>query len=417
MYRHPSPASTNPHWQTEIEAGPHLVSRGRKKTPTNTNREEEKSKPRKRTVTQSSNDSGLPSSVDLSSIGESRDGRVDSKLHFQQFQRDNEQGPLTVTSVERLSSNTSDGFSSRSNITRPVKALMVDEVDYIHHRNPQINDLHPATVTKIASKQEAKWLMAPPPTADFMEGRDRSSRTRSDSGGSSRLSGRSEVPLSRDMSQRILERRMRSGDTPLVPTLSRESTSQGSGSPTGQNHDRDNIDEKDFALDDSPSSRAGRMKGSEASADTVIRNPDLAPEPYHPRRLASKPQLSTIASSTGLSSDAQDEVPKARENIRHSDESIPERDRLARRSPLVMKDDSLKVLQDLAPNSAIFRSHVVSSQHLTGGATRRERQESDQASEGASDMLESWSTMDFSSPDWIHEHTKREVKHRWSMDI
>jgi hypothetical protein len=290
---------------------------------------------------------------------------------------------------------------------------MVDEVDYVHHRNPQINDLHPATVTKIASKGEAKWLMAPPPTADFMEGKDRTSRSRSDSGGSSRLSGRSAVPLSREMSQRILERRLRSADDPLVSTLSRESTSQGSGSPTGQNHDRDNIEEKDFALDDSLSSWPRRLKGSEASAETVIRNPDLAPEPYHPRRLASKPQLSTIASSTALCSDVQEETPK--ENIHHSDESLPERDRLARRSPVTMKDDSLKVLQDLTPNSGIFRSHVVSSQHLTRDATRRERQQSDQASE--SDMLESWYTMDFSSPDWIHEHTKREVKHRWSMDI
>lgn len=414
MYRHPSPASTNPHWQTEIETGPHLVSRSRKK-PTNTNRDENSSKARKRGVTQSSNDSGLPSSVDLSSIGGSRDGRVDSKLHFQQFQRDDEQGPLSASPLERMSSNTSDGFSSRSNITRPAKALMVDEVDYLRHRNPQINDLHPATVTKIASKEEAKWLMAPPPTADFMEGKDRSSRSRSDSGGSSRLSGRSPVPLSREMSQRILERRMKSGDAPLVPTLSRESTSQGSDSPKGQIHDRDNIDEKDFALDDSPSKRPRGPKGSEASTKTVIRNPYLAPEPFQPRRLASKPQLSTIASSTALCSEAQNEVPK--ENIRHSDESLPERDRLARRSPVTMKNDSLKVLQDLAPNSAIFRSHVVSSQHLPGDVVRRERQESDQASEGASDLLESWYTMDFSSPDWIHEHTKREVKHRWSMDI
>lgn len=418
MYRHPSPASTNPHWQTEIDAGPVLLARGRKKT--STNGTGKNSKELKRGATQSSNHSGLPSSIDLSSSGGSRDGRFDSKLHFQQFQRDDEQGPLSASSMERLPSNsTLDGMSSRSQISRPQRALMVDDPDYVNHRNPQINDLHPATVTRIASREEAKHLLAPPPTADFMEGRDRSGRSRSDSGGS-RFSGRSAVPLSREMSQKMLERRMKSGDIPLVPNLSREGTSLTSNSPKGQFHDSDNVEEKDFALDDSPRTRPRRPSQlgqnqisdeSNESAATVIRKPDLVPGPIRAQRIATTPQLSTIASDSYI----PEHMPK--ENIRHSDESIVERDRLTRRSPLSYKDDSLRALQDLARTSPMFRSHIVSSQDLSRDPIKRPRQDSDQASEGAPEMFDSWYTTDFSSPDWIHEHTKREVQHRWSMDI
>ena len=422
MYRHPSPASTNPHWQTEIDAGPVLVSRGKKKPKTNGTATSSKELKRGRGVTQSSNDSGLPSSVDLSLNGGSRNGRVDSKLHFQQFQRDDEQGLLSVSSLEGLaSSSTLGAYSSRSQITRPPRALMADEPSYTPRRNPQINDLHPATTTRISSREEAKWLMAPPPTADFMEGKDRTSRSRSDSGGS-RLSGRSAVPLSREMSHRIMERRRKNGDAPLVPTLSRESTSQASNSPKGQNHDRDDVEERDFALDDSPRTKPRRLshlaqnqisEESAESAATVIRRADLAPEPIRTQRVASKPQLSTIASDSLLHSDEYKHVPK--ENMRHSDESLPERDRTTRRSAVLMKDDSLRVLRELAPASPIFKSHFVSAQDF---APKRTRQPSDQVSDGgASDVLDSWYTADFSSPDWIHEHTKREVKHRWSMDI
>ena len=424
MYRHPSPASTNPHWQTEIDAGPVLVARGRKKPKTNGTTASGKELKRGRGVTQSSNDSGLPSSVDLSLVGGSKDGRIDNKLHFQQFQRDDEQGPLSVLSMEGLASNsTLGGYSSGSQITRPPRALMADDSSYTPHRNPQINDLHPATVTRIASREEAKWLMAPPPTADFMEGKDRTSRSRSDSGGS-RLSGRSAVPLSREMSHRIMERRRKNGDVLLVPTLSRE-TSQASNSPRGQNHDRDDVEERDFALDDSPRSRPRRpshlgqnqiSEASAASEATMIRRPDLAPEPVRTQRVASKPQLSTIASDSILHSDEYERTPK--ENIRHSDEALPERDRTARRSAVLMKDESLRVLQDLAPASPIFKSHYVSTQDLGRDPIRRMRQPSDQVSEGgALDVFDKWYNADFSSPDWIHEHTKREVKHRWSMDI
>ena len=420
MYRHPSPAATNPHWQTEIDSGPHLTTRGRKYANRDRTRDISKEIKRERAVTQSSDASEIPSSVDLSLSARSGDGRIDSKLYFQQFQRDNEQGPLNAPSSERLPFRSASGMSSRSNITRPTRALMADDPNYVHHRAPQVNDMHPATITKIASKAEAKWLLAPQPTADFMEGRDRSSRSRSDSGGSSRLSGRVAISLSKELSQRMVERRLKDGDSSLVPTLSRGTSSLAPNSPKSQHHDRDNVEEKDFALDDSPKSRPRRPSllgqswlpdQSEDSTDTVIRKPDLVVDP--PSRLASRPQLSTIDSSGYISSGPAELVPK--ENIRHSDEFLPERDRISRRAPLT-NDETLKAFQELAPHSKIFKSHIVSEQDLTRDSKLHQRRDSDQASGGA-EMVDSFYTMDFSSPDWIHEHTKREVKHRWSMDI
>ena len=429
VYRHPSPSSTNPYWQAEIAAGPALVSRGGKKKNASNNATSESRAGMKSSMTQRSNESGVPSSVDLSSGGASRDGRVDSKYHFQQFQREDEPWQSSV-SVERLASRSAlDGSLTGNGITRPQRVKLRG---FEPGKNPQINELHPATVTKINSREEAKWLMAPPPTADFMSGKERGSRSCSDSGGSSRLSARSGIPLSREVSRRIMEQKMRNGDGLLTPTLSRESTIPTANDPNGQRHDRSATDEIDFALDDSPTNRAKRRpspiqvqvsEDSTESTDTVIRKPELAPQPIRTRKVASKPQLSTIVSES-ISAADHESTERPKENIRHSDESIPERDRDARRSALATKDDSLQVLKELAPRSAIFKSRVLSQQDLSHAdeTSKRVRMPSqdvgeERRHEGGPALFDSWYTPDFMLPDWIHEHTKREVTQRWSMDI
>ena len=428
MYRHPSPSGTNPHWETEIAAGPALVSRGRKRATTNTTNDGRRGL--KTSATVRSDVSDGPSSVDLSSIGGSRDGRVDSKLHFQQYQRDDEEPPLGFTSMETLGSTSTLGASSHaSRITRPQRAHIHDP-SYASPKNPQVNDLHPAIATNIHSRAEAKYLMQPPPTADFMSGKSRSSRSRSDSGNSSRVSARAGVPLSREVNQRTMERRLRIGEPSSTPTLSHESTIQYPKDLGGQRHDRNTTDEKDFALEDSPAFKprrrpfslpAPQSEDSTESAETVIHSPDLAPEPIRTRRIASKPQLSTIASESAIASDTVDRRKENRSSF-HSDTSIPERDRNARRSALLVKDDSLKVLKELAPHSAIFKTKIVSSQDLTKDAPSRPtlpRQDTsaERDLEGGAELFANWHSSDFTLPEWVHEHTKREVKHRWSMDI
>ena len=434
VYRHPSPSSTNPHWQAEIAAGPTLASRGRKKNTANANGGSGRGL--KTSMTQRSDASGVPSSVDLSLP--SRDGRNDSKFDFKRYQREDEEPPWESNgSAERLAGKRMlDGsvIGGESGITRPPRAH-IGQRSYTGLGNPQINDLHPATVTKIGSREEARWLMQPPPTAEVMSGKQRAPpRSRSGSGGSSRLSARSGVPLSREMSARMIEHKLRSGDLPpLTPTLSRESTLlvPTSNDLKGQRHDRSSTTGTwDFAhLEESSSSRKEKRRpspiqiqvsqDSNESATTVIHNPDAAPTSLWTRRIASKPQLSTIASDSLLPAYVDDALnfAKPKENRRSiSGDQSQERQRAARRSALTTKDDSLKILHDLAPASALFKTtHLVSAQR-----ERRPRRLSQDASAGDErpELYDSWYTPDFALDDWVHEHTKREgVRERWSMDI
>lgn len=440
VYRHPSPSSTNPHWQAEIAAGPTLSARGKKKQ----NGAGGSGRGLKTSMTQRSNRSDLPSSLDVRSVG-SRDGRTDSKIDFRRYQRDDEERPwVSDASTDRLASKTTlDGSlrSGGSGVTRPPRAYFTAE-DYSNRGNPAINDLQPATVTKIGSREEASWLMQPPPLADVMSGKERAPpRSRSDSGGSSRLSARSVMPLSREVTQRIIEQKLRNGDLlPMTSSLSVESSAPTltSNNPRGQRHDRDSVDEHDFAFDDSPTSRREKRRQTQVqiqasedstkSAATVIHNHEASPDPSRARRLASKPQLSTIASDSLLPADVDDTLIRTPKENRRS-LSGDERDRTARRSALLppVKDDSLRVLHELAPASPIFKTQVVSSQDLKRDGVptnRRRRMSSEDASPSPAvgderpEMYDSWYTPDFELPEWVHEHTKREgVKERWSMDF
>ncbi|KAK5168047.1 uncharacterized protein LTR77_006615 [Saxophila tyrrhenica] len=428
VYRHPSPSSTNPYWQSEIAAGPALVSRGKKKANAN-NRQSGRGL--KSSATRRSNDTSSTSLTQRDG-GSSRNGRVDSKWHFQQFQRDDE--PYGSASTERLASNTTlDGSASgRSGISRPPKAKTRTGDDYFDVRNPEVNERHPAVVTRISSREEAQWLMAPPPTADFMSGKERSSRSRSDSGGS-RLSSRSGVPLSREVSRRIIEQKIRNGEGPLTPPLSREATFPVASDPAGQRHDRTATDEKDFAVDRGPVRqpkqrppplRLGSSDESNGSAQTVVRNGNLSVQPAYVRKVASRPQLYTIVSDESAAAVGFDTPLGALyDESQDDDSSSVGRNRTSRRSPLLVQDDSLKVLQGVDPNLAVTKSHVVVSKDWASGTKPKQiRLPSQDASEekrleGGPELYDSWYTPDFQLPEWIHEHTKREVTKRWSMDI
>lgn len=445
VYRHPSPSSTNPHWATEIAAGPTLAHRGRKKN-ANSGKDGDSASRRglKSSMTQRSNDSAVPSSVSVDlGLGMGADRRNDSKMQFQRYQREDEElwGSTTSLPTERVGSRGSSG------VTRPPAAHVRDGESYRKAKTPAVNDLHPAIVTRLASKEEAKWMMQGPPTADVMSGKERASRSRSDSGGS-RLSARSGVPLSREVSERIVAQKLKSGEMLPSPTLSRASTALSENASKGQRHDRIATDEIDFAqLNDSPGKAKRRPSpiriqvsesDSNDSAVTVLRDPAQAPHRPQPKRLASRPQLSTIKSDSLVPSSGEDDafytptstpkensLPTSRQSASDKMTASTTRDRISRRTPLLLKDDSLKALHDLAPDSALFRSHVVSSEDLPRlPPPRKVRLPSTDSSEeetlaGSPELGESWgSAEDFALPEWVHAHTKREgVRERWSMDI
>lgn len=289
-------------------------------------------------------------------------------------------------------------------------------------------------------------MMQPPPTADVMSGKERASRSRSDSGGS-RLSTRSGVPLSREVSQRIVAQKLKNGEVLPSPTLSRASTALSDTTSRGNRHDRSTTDEIDFAhLMDSPRKtkrkpspiRIEVSEDSNDSAVTVLRDPSRAPGRPQPKPAASRPQFSTIKSDSLVPSSGDDEafytpastpkensLPRFRQS--HSDVSTDKRDRISRRTPVLLQDDSLHAL---APASALFAPHALSTEDLrnhsreqTFPPPRRVRLPSTDSSEeatlaGSPDLYDSWESADFALPEWVHEHTKREVvAHRWSMDI
>ena len=425
MYVHPSPSGTNPHWQTEIDNGPHRLPRGKKKTNANVN----DTRSRARAGTQQSEASNVPSSLDVSTTGgASGDARSDSKIDFKQYQREDEE-MWGMPSMDRLTSRS----SWKSNgVTRPPQARIRgadDETSYASYRNPPLNDYHPATVTKLGSREEAMWIFQPLPNADVMKGKEATPRSRSNSGNTSRLSVKSPVPMSRDPSQRTARGSLRSdglasrGSTTQNASVSRSLADVGDVTSDAQAR-------ASSRTRNSPQVRITDDSGE--SAATVVRLPDLAPEPLPPPRsrgIASKPQLPTVLSDSPVTSDEYSSKPAVRqpkENVRVSSHSS---DRLnsnasgrpSSRSISAIEDESLKVIREFAPSSAIFTSKVISAGRTVRASRKSSRQQSPIGEDGYTDLepdfLDDLASDDFELPQWIHDHTRREVRERWSMDL
>lgn len=85
---------------------------------------------------------------------------------------------------------------------------------YYLAKNPPVNDLHPPVVsTRPAHRDETRWMLQPPPAAKVMEGKERVNRSRASSNGSSRRGGE-DIPLSRQVTERLVDARLQRGETP-----------------------------------------------------------------------------------------------------------------------------------------------------------------------------------------------------------
>lgn len=124
---------------------------------------------------------------------------------------------------------TSAGRLLEGRLTRSG-ALREDEnsPSYYIARNPPVNDLHPPVVsTAPTNKEQTRWMLQPPPAAKIMEGKERVNRSRASSNGSSRRGGE-EIPLSRQVTERLVDARLQRGETPysdMRPISSRTRTS------------------------------------------------------------------------------------------------------------------------------------------------------------------------------------------------
>ncbi|KXT03908.1 hypothetical protein AC578_9304 [Pseudocercospora eumusae] len=384
-YVHPGEASTtNPNWQSEIELGPH----GRRKKKTGN------SSQRGLAPSRTSNRSLQTSSVDLPQ----RTGSQDSRWNHKVYQREDEE-------LWGSSSNMGGSLYAGS-LKRPERVKTADNSrstgsSYYASRNPPVNDMHPATVTKVASREDVMWMMQPLPVAEVMSGKERAPRSRSDSGGS-RMSP-SSTTLSRELSHRLIDRKLHAG-TSSAPAMSRESSSRGSNGNGGQRHDR--ISEQDFAISPPRETRRpsnGLMKDdSDDSTATVIRSPDLTPTRLVPRRAASRPQLSTIFSDNdvpaGLSSSGsksrsdENNSPRARQS---SDEIT--HDPFARRSSIAVPE---KAMTTKPAGMTQGRTVVARHKHEASEVSIRD---------------ESWYAEHFDPIEWIHKHTMHKQTVKESM--
>ena len=457
-YRHPSPSSTNPFWQTEIALGPTLLTHDGKRKPASQVDLHRTTKPASRL---SSNTSRMTSSVDLPGRVGSEDGN-DERWNYKLYQRQDEE-------LWGSSSNF-DGSQYGDTLRRPPTARTKDSArsNFQSFRNPPVNDQHPAIVTRVTSREEVMWMMQPPPVAEVMNGKERASRSRSDSG-NSRMAAASSMPLSRSLTKLLKEQALAASNASHSSAMSRQSSAQTSDTAMGQRHDRSRAaaaaagtSERDFALGStSPETRAKRrpspisVSRSSENFLTVAR-PASASRLDHPpsrppaRKVASRPQLSSIASDSlvptlddasafrksptvGKPNQHPNRVHRRegiREEIYHhhdvddddddDDDNTTPRNGISHRTPGVTLDRRpLKFVQDLTPGSTFLNTQI-----LTSSPVKERRTLEDVSSDDATmlsqlrpELFDSWYTDNFELPKWIHEHTKREVQQRWSMDL
>ena len=286
LYRHPSPFATNPNWQVEIDLGPGRSSDTSKKG-------------------KGRNDDALRSVETMSSVVDSHaasspdfGGRNDSRLTVRQFQREDEElwG--------------SAGNASTECITRPPTARTnrtgASSRSYQSMRNPDLNDLHPATVTRLDSIEDVAWMLQPPPPAKVMSGQMRASRSRSDSGASKISSRKGDETLARQVSERLMAEKRRKAETLELPVLSRGNSASTVKSVKGgppvlrldysSSEDGDREGQRRRTRKSRP---VNMSEGSTNSANTVlVRRPRTAEDTTNTPRAAARPDLDTISSQS-----------------------------------------------------------------------------------------------------------------------
>ena len=405
LYRHPSPFATNPHWQTEISLGPTPVP-GKRRNP----------QKKGRTRTSDENVSNVASSVNLAlTQGESND----STWNLRNWQRDDAEDDYwgynhPYRSSRRPSTN------APSTISRPLTALTATTTrsgatSYHSASNPPINELHPPIVTRMDNRADAMWMLQPPPPARVTRGNSKVNLARSDSG-SSRPSSRratNDQNLSRRVSQRIVDEKLRNGLSPSKDSL--QLTNRGS--------------ESSSSSEDLRSKRRRRPPPINVSEDPNPTRPPLLTETATPGEShdGSKSQQLLVpqALSPVLSSTAASERSRSRSRSRSRN---PDRDPSAHDSKVLaseedeLQDSSLKVLQELVPANSLLNV-----QRLHKSPSFETRIELPTADEYEEMMLlgsgkagfDSWyESKDIATfPQWAAERVRRDVSKRWSVDF
>ncbi|KAI9051104.1 hypothetical protein LZ554_005208 [Drepanopeziza brunnea f. sp. 'monogermtubi'] len=308
LYRHPSPFSTNPYWTEEIMMGP--------------------GPPPKK----GGSKNGSQRALNTAGAGSSYAGST-------AMCSETPSSPTAFTEGSRISG---DGWN-RARYQREDEALWGHDIPgpgqrimdaiakaeespnpYTMARNPPVNELHPPVVsTAPASKDETRWMLQPPPAAKVMEGKERVIN-RAGSNGSSRR-GNDDQPLSRRVTERLVDAKLKRGELPYAEARSRvESRSkppnprQVRASPPGRS--------RSISLESSDSSDAVTKKRRAKPAPISVSSPkqssrdiiEHVPVPSAPPQ-ASRPEMvetpARPALTTIMSSSAMAQGPRQQDDV------------------------------------------------------------------------------------------------------
>jgi len=289
VHKHLAPFSTNPYWREEIDIGPgppiRKAQRDGRGLP-------EKGKQKKDRQLQTGNSTETGTSSADTVVGKESGERVrdsDEGWNKRRYQREDE----LLWGLEQQDTG-STGM--------PLMSRSASGSTYQYYaRNPAINDLSPPIVsTHPTNKIVSQWMLQPPPKAKVMDGKLKQApastpnRSRSTSGGSHGIKGTmkkaSDVSLSRQVGERLMESKLKQGISPESSmTMSRGRSARSHRSATsaeaapGQAHDRE--------LDISTRTRSNSIKRDKQPPPIFIGR--VSPSP-----LPARPPLSTIPSET-----------------------------------------------------------------------------------------------------------------------
>jgi hypothetical protein len=324
LYRHPSPFATNPYWTEEIMMGPG--------PPKNKDKGGSKNASQRalNTAGQGSSYAGstaMSSDPPSSPTAVTEGSRISGEgWNRKRYQREDEPlwgldfpGQRIMDAIAKAGS--SAGRLLEGRLSKSGGKEEENPAAYYLGRNPPVNDLHPPVVsTAPSSRGETRWMLQPPPSAKVMEGKERANRSRAGSNGSSRKGGDG-TPLSRQITERLVDAKLQRGETPSH--LEGRSLSSRAGdrlkTPTSsqsqaQGHDRSRSPSAESSGSSESVIRRKRKpppisvsSSARSSRDTIehIPIPSNLPPPSlarttEMREQPARPALSTIVSSSNI---------------------------------------------------------------------------------------------------------------------
>lgn len=386
LYRHPSPFATNVHWQTEIDLGPTPAPPGKRRA-----------QKKARLRTSDENASNVASSVNL---GLTQNESNDSTWNLRNWQKDDDDddnywGPNYPYRGSRRPSTNAASTISRPLTARTATTDRSAATSYYSASNPPINDLHPPIVTRMDTSADVMWMLQPPPPARTARGGSRTTLARSDSTASRPSTRRAtNENLSRQVSQRIVDEKIRNGQSPSMESLHPSSSTEDL-KPSRRRRPPPPIN----VPEDSTRSRGPPITDlrSNNSPNKYL----LLPQPLSPVMSAKSSE-------------------RSRSHTRQRNSSAE--DRKPRPDGVKREDSSLNVLQELVPTNSLLNAQRL--EKTPSFEARIELPTADQYEEmmllgSGKAGFDSWyEGRDFDTfPQWAADRVRRDVKTRWSMEF